>query len=154
MTPSDVGWDEGESLAERIFGPVIRFVWVNVLRRKSGPRTVHLAAADLAIGVDFGSVVVSRGLRTDAPLADQVQQIKQEADQAARAAAAAQAAADRALAVIERTREYVDRQDVAVQDSLRESSRRQAVDGVPVAVVGLVFTALGTLVQYVAGFLG
>ena len=120
------------------------------------PRGVehHLSADAAVMSEGSATAIVTRGLRTDAPLDEQVQQVKRETDEARIAAAAAQAAADRALAAVERTRAYVDQRDAAVQAAINDRARTETVEGIPLAVVGLAATALGTALQYVAGFFG
>jgi hypothetical protein len=146
--------EAGDSLVERIAGPPIRFVWRKVFRQASHA-VVHRGSADgVVLAEGEASGVVTRGLAADASPADQLSQVKAEVDAAWLKAHSAQAVGERALKGIERLQLYVDKQDVAVQDGLKSQMRKQAADGVPLAVVGLAATGVGTLLQYLGAFFG
>ena len=121
----------GDSLAARIVGPPVRFIWTKVLRQRPRPRVVT-GTIDSAIGVESAATIIAtRGLRPDGTTDDHVRQVKAEVDQAWTKANEAHAAAERAQAAVDRLAAYVDRQDGAVQEAERERERAETVEGIP-----------------------
>ena len=102
---------------------------------------------------DAVSVVKIRGLDPNGTTEDQLRQIKSEADQAWMKANEATAGVEQVRKSLDRLAAYVDRQDATVQTAVKDRARMETVEGIPLAVVGLVATALGTGLQYVAAFL-
>jgi hypothetical protein len=150
-------WSENaapdDNLLTRIVDRPLRFVWVNVLRRRPRPTVVQLGLAEEIELTDAVSVVKIRGLDPNGTTEDQLRQIKSEADQAWMKANEATAGVEQVRKSLDRLAAYVDRQDAAVQTAVKDRARMETVDGIPLAVVGLVATALGTVLQYVAAFL-
>lgn len=140
------------SLAGRIFGPPIRFVWHTLLGAPRWPTRVT-STRDAVWAIDELRAVRTRGLDPAAPLHEQVGQVKREVDEAAAVAYEAMNLSERAHRKIESLELATNSRIDVTRAELQDTARREAANGVPVALVGLLATMAGTLTQYAAGFL-
>lgn len=137
--------DEGQSLWD---GPRrwLASARDRLLRR---PRhvTVHLGqAVDLSAKAS-ATGLVSKALRTDMPLPDQLAQLKEEVDEARLAAHLAQLRADKVGGALRQTTLDLSGDITSVRDELRRTVRRVALDGFHLAYFGLIVAGAGTLLQ-------
>ena len=143
-----------DRLTARIVGPPLRWFWVKLLRRRPRPTVVQVGLVDEMEMTDAVSLVRIRGLNPAATPEDQLRQVKGEVDEAWMKANEASAGVERVQQAVDRLAAYVDRQDTAVQDGIKDQARTETVDGIPLAFLGLVATAVGTGLQYIAAFSG
>ncbi len=117
------------------------------LARRPGPTIIRGGMAMEGSGEFSGYGHGVMPFPPDATVEDQITQLKEQLDNLGGAVAKAQHDADRAHRVADkhaqRLGERVDTLDADVRDRLREQTLR----GLPLAVLGLVLTGLGTVLQ-------
>lgn len=140
---------EHPSLPGRIFRPLLLFIWTKVFRR---PWKVDLHVADVMLsadGLSSATGTATVGLRTDAPLAEQIAQLKSEVDGARIRADQAYAESAALRVALEQHRRATTVSLDHLRTEMQDWVRQQSAEAVPLAVVGLSATALGTLIQLV-----
>lgn len=133
-------WSEVKELARRL------------ARR---PRSVVVHGATATGTIEFsGHAHGVVGLRADATVEERIGQLKEELDRVSGAVAKAQHEAEQARKLAakyaQELGERLDRLDEDVRDRLREQTLR----GLPLAILGLMLTGVGTAIQLAATIAG
>lgn len=127
-------------------GHDLRRLLDSVLRRK--PPAVQGSVATLLPSMTaLGHATVSVSLPPDSTIEEKLDQLKQEVNRAAAIAGQAKAAAGRNAKNLEKVEERLSQQISRVQADTSSRLRQLTLEGLPLAVLGLVVSALGTLIQ-------